>query len=131
MSSNNSVQIEKFAEKHFVKTFEKKYKHHWEVTLEAIIAGLERIDTLLETDKATTICDVDTIKIIKTEFRVVGTKESAKTSGNRCIVAWHVEKQHVSILLVYGKTDIRSHNETATWQKLVKENYPEYKHLLQ
>lgn len=130
MSSNNSVQIEQFAESHFVKKFEKKYKQYWEVTLQAITAELERIDTLLLTDKAETICDVDGIKIIKTKFRVVGTKESAKTSGNRCIVAWHNEKQFVSVLLVYSKTDISSHNETATWKNLLKENYPEYKHLL-
>lgn len=129
MPGNNSVQIEKFAEKHFVKKFEKKYKHHWEVTLQAITAEFERIDSLLETDRATTICGVDAVKIIKTDFRVVGTKESAKTSGNRCIVAWYVEKQQVSILLVYGKTDISGHNETAVWKKLVKENYREYKHL--
>ncbi len=130
MSDNNSVQIEKFAESHFVKKFEKKYKQYWGVTLQAITAELERIDALLLTDKAETICDVDGIKIIKTKFRVVGTKESAKTSGNRCIVAWHDKKQFVSVLLVYSKTDINSHNETATWKNLVKETYPEYSHLL-
>ena len=130
MPGNNSVLIEQFADSHFVKTFSKKHKQHWDVTLDAIVAGLERIDTLLETDKATMICDVDGVQIIKTEFRVVGTKESAKTSGNRCIVAWHVEKQQVSVLLVYGKTDITSRGETAAWKKLVKDNYPEYKHLL-
>ncbi len=130
MPGNNSVLIEQFADSHFVKTFAKKHKQHWDVTLDAIVAGLERIDTLLETDKATMICDVDGVQIIKTEFRVVGTKESAKTSGNRCIVAWHVEKQQVSVLLVYGKTDITSRGETAAWKKLVKDNYPEYKHLL-
>lgn len=130
MPSNNSVQIEKFAEGHYVKTFEKKYKQHWNVTLDAIITGLERIDVLLETDKASMICESDGLQIIKTEFRVVGTKESAKTSGNRCIVAWQVERQQVSVLLVYSKTDIPKKNETAAWKKLVRDNYPEYKNLL-
>lgn len=130
MPGNNSVQIEKFAESHYIKLFAKKYKQFWDVTLEAIVSGLERIDTLLETDKATVICDVDGIQIIKTEFRVVGTKESAKTSGTRCIVAWQVEKQQVSVLLVYGKTDIAPRNETAAWKKLVKDNYPEYREML-
>jgi hypothetical protein len=129
MQGNYSVQIERFAESHFIKSFEKKHKTHWDVTLRAITLGLERIDTLLLTDRADTICDVDGIKIIKTKFRVDGTKESAKMSGNRCIVAWHKEKQFVSILLVYGKTDLSGHNETAEWQKIVKDNYPEYKHL--
>lgn len=129
MPGNYSVKIEQFAERHFVKSFEKKYKLHWEVTLRSIIDGLERIDTLLLTDRAETVCDVGSIKIIKTKFRVDRSKESAKTSGNRCIVALHTEKQFVSVLLVYGKTDISSHNETAQWQKLIKNNYPKYKHL--
>lgn len=129
MHSNYSVQIEKFAERHFIKSFEKKYKNHWSITLRAITAELERIDALINTSRAETICDNDNIKIIKTEFRVSGTKESARTSGNRCIVAWNQAKQFVSILLVYGKTDIASHNETAEWQKIIKENYPEYSHL--
>ena len=129
MPSNVSVQIEKFAEKHFVKKFEKKHKKHWLITLQAIIAELERIDQLLLTNRAETICDTDSLKIVKTKFRVAGTKESAKTSGNRCIVAFHTNKQFVSVLLVYSKTDIGSRNETAEWQKLIKNNYPEYRHL--
>ena len=129
MQGNYSVQIEEFSQKHFIKSFEKKYKSHWDVTLRAIVSSLERIDMLLLTDKAETICDVGDIKIVKTKFRVAGTKESAKTSGNRCIVAWHEKKQSVSVLLVYSKTDLRSHNETADWQKIIKDNYSEYKHL--
>ena len=129
MQSNYSVQIEKFAERHFIKSFEKKYKNHWNITLRAITAELERIDALIKTSRAETICDTCGIKIIKTEFRVSGTKESARTSGNRCIVAWNQTKQFVSILLVYGKTDIASHNETSEWQKIIKENYPECSNL--
>ena len=130
MQSNYSVQIEKFAERHFIKSFEKKYKAHWDVTLRAITAELERIDMLIiNTNRAETICDVGGIKIIKTEFRVYRTKKSAKKSGNRCIVAWNEEKRFVSILLVYSKTDIASRNETAEWQRLIKENYSEYRHL--
>lgn len=130
MPSKFTVQIEIFAQNHFIKLFKKKYKDHWDTTQESIEKGLERIDLLITTDKAETICDAGTIKIIKTQFRIDGSKESAKTSGNRSIVAWHVDKQYVSVLLVYGKTDITSRNETATWKKLVKENYPEYKKLI-
>jgi hypothetical protein len=91
---------------------------------------LSSIGALLETERASMICEREGLQIIKTAFRVDGTKESAKTSGNRCIVAWHTEKQQVSLLLVYGKTDIPKRNETAAWRKLVKENYPEYKQIL-
>lgn len=93
----------------------------------SIIEGLARIDNLLRTDRAETIIDKGDIKIIKTKFRVIDTKESANTSGNRCIVAWDNKKQLVSILLVYAKTDIDEKNETAGWKAMIKENYPEYK----
>lgn len=129
MLGNYSVKIEVFAEKHFIKDFQRKYKNHWDITLRAIMAELERIDMLLQTDRALIICG-ENIKIIKTKFKVVGTKESAKTSGNRCIVAWNKEKQIVHILLVYGKTDLSGDNETAQWKNLIKENYSEYKNLV-
>ena len=67
MPSNNSVEIEKFALSHFVKSFEKKYKQHWNRTFRSIIDGLERMEFLLHTDKAETICDAGNIKIIKTQ----------------------------------------------------------------
>ena len=129
MEPNFSVQIEDFAKNHFVKSFEKKYKNNWELTFKAILEMLERIDALLLTDKAETIIVSGHVKIIKTKFRVFGTKESAKTSGNRCIIAADYQKREVKILLVYSKTDLSGHNETVEWQQLIKNNYPEYKEL--
>lgn len=130
MNSNYSVRIEGFAEKHFIKSFEKKHKKHWDITLRAIVLELERIDNLLLTDRAETIIDANDIKIIKTKFRIVNSKESAKTSGNRCIVAWHIRDKFVNILLIYGKTDLTSSNkETDEWKKVIKNNYSQYKHL--
>jgi hypothetical protein len=130
MDSNYSVRIEAFAGKHFIKSFEKKYKKHWDITMRAIVFELERIDNLLLTDRAETIIDADIVKIVKTKFRIVNSKESAKTSGNRCIVAWHKKDKFVNVLLVYSKTDLSSSNkETDEWKKIIKNNYPEYKHL--
>jgi hypothetical protein len=63
---------------------------------------------------------------LKTKFKVVKSKESATTSGNRCIVAWHKEAHFVSILLVYGKTDLGGGNETVNWKNLVRGNYNQY-----
>lgn len=129
MSGNYLVRFEPFAEKHFIHSFEKKYKKHWPVTLRALINILERIDQLINTSRAETICDVDGIKIVKVQFRVDRSKESAKTSGNRCVVAWNEKNKSVVVLLVYSKTDISGHNETAEWQKIIKKNYTEYQHL--
>jgi len=130
MEGNYSVQIEDFAERHFIKSFKKKYNNHWDVTLRAIVFELERIDNLLLTNKADMIIDNGDVKIIKTEFKIAGSNESAKTSGNRCIVAWKKEDNCVFVLLVYGKTDLSSGNkETDEWKRIIKDNYPEYKHL--
>lgn len=123
MQGNFSVTIEDFAERHFIKSFQKKYQGKWDSTRIAIVAELERIDNLLLTDRAEIISEVDGIQVIKTKFRVAGTKESAKTSGNRCVVALNKEKQSVSVLLVYTKTDLSGKNETAGWKALIKDHY--------
>ena len=130
MQSNCSVAIEDFAVRHFIKGFERKYKAHWESTLRAIVAELERIDMFINTNKAETIVDAGSVRIVKTKFKIAGTQESAKTSGNRCIVAWRVADRAVSVLLVYAKTDISGNNETAQWQKIVHDAYPAYGGLL-
>lgn len=130
MQGNYSVQIEAFAERHFIKSFSKKYKNKWDVTLIAILAELARIDMLLQTDKAETILDTEDFKIVKTKFKIAGTGESAKSSGNRCIVAWYQKKQLVSILLVYGKTDISGKHETAGWKNSIRENYVEFQDVI-
>mgnify|MGYP001618511267 CR=1 FL=1 len=115
--------IEDFALRHFIKSFEKKHQGKWDITLRAIIAELERIDSLLLTDRAEIISGVGEIKVVKTKFKVVGTQESAKTSGNRCIVSVDEGKRSVSVLLVYGKTDLSGKNETAEWKALIKDQY--------
>ncbi len=126
MQGNYSVIIEDFAERHFIKNFKKKYNNFWDVTLRAIVVEFERIDMLLQTEKAETISFVGSVKIIKTEFKIAGTKESAKTSGNRCIIAVDEKLKKVSVLLVYTKTDVKGAIETVWWKKLVSDTYIDY-----
>lgn len=126
MQGNYSVIIEDFAERHFIKNFKKKYNNFWDVTLRAIVAEFERIDMLLQTEKAETISCVGSVKIIKTEFKIAGTKESAKTSGNRCIIAVDEKLKKVSVLLVYTKADVKGAIETVWWKKLVSDTYIDY-----
>ena len=125
-----SVDITNFAQKYFIKSFRKKYRSHWDATLVAIISSLERIDSLVQTDRGEIITRAGDIQIVKVSFSVAKSKESASSSGNRCIVAWNVAACLVSILLVYHKNDLSGHNETAEWKKLIKENYPEYRDLM-
>lgn len=130
MSTNYAVILEKYAERHYVASFKKKYKGAWDITWNAVVEEFRRMDSLFQTTIAETIVDRNNIKICKTEFRVAKTNESRKTSGNRCIVAVNKSTCMVHVLLVYGKIDISGHNETAEWKSMVRENYPEYAGLL-
>ena len=120
------VQVTKFAEGHFIKGFEKKYKKAWDVTRKAIESMLERIGPLLgKTDKAEIISVKEGHKLLKMDFRVAGTNQSAKSSGNRLIAWINEEAKTCLVLLVYSKNDILTHNETAEWKAIIKGNYPE------
>ena len=130
MSINYSVQVEKYAERHYLKNFSKKYKGAWDITWRAIVSEFKRLDFLFSASIAETIVDSGNIMIVKSEFRVAGTKESRKSSGNRCIVAVHKDVKTVYVLLVYHKNDIGDKNETACWKEIIKENYAEYRGLL-
>jgi len=129
MSIKYSVQVEEFAERHFIKNFRKKYKGAWDITWRAIIEEFKRIDSLFDTSIAELIIDAKNFKIVKTEFRVVGTRQSRKASGNRCIIAVQPNSNIVYVLLVYHKNDLNNNNETAQWKQMIKENYSQYKDL--
>jgi len=130
MSIKYAVTIEKFADKHYLKNFRKKYKKSFDVPWSAFVFMLQKIDLMLERDGNNEISDPNKeIVICKTEFKIA-TKESAKSSGNRCIIAQNKEKKEIKILLVYCKNDIQNNNETVWWKNIIKENYSAYKDIL-
>ncbi|MDP3014904.1 MAG: hypothetical protein Q8N28_00545 [bacterium] len=131
MFTNYTVIIERYAERHFISKFKKKYKRAWDVTWTAVHEEFKRIDTLIgQTNIAETITEVGDVRICKTEFRVHGTQESRHASGNRCIIAVHKHTSTVRVLLVYSKNDLGGGNETASWKAVVRENYQEYSKIL-
>lgn len=131
MSTNYVVTIELFADRHYIRTFAKKYKKAWDFTLSAIIREFQSFDVILEKSIAEEITDKNAdVVICKTEFKISGTQESRHGSGNRCIVAKHKNTNKVCVLLVYHKNDLGGGNETANWKNVIKENYLEYKDLL-
>ena len=129
-STNYVVVFEPFAERHFIKSFAKKYKWAWDFTLKTITEEFEQIDLLFLKNTAEIIVGSKDIKICKTEFKIAGTQESRHGSGNRCVVAIHKNINKVCVLLVYNKNNLGGSNETASWENLVKENYPEYSDIL-
>lgn len=122
---NFEVFIEDFANRHFIKQFKKKYKNGWDITKSAIVQELSRIDNLIGlTNKAEIIKSKDYHLIIKLDFRMAGTQESTKSSGNRAIVYTDTKTKVCKVLLVYSKNDISNPNETQKWQAIIKENFP-------
>jgi len=125
------VIFEPFSERHFIRTFAKKYKGAWDFTFSTITEEFEKIDALFLKSIAEYITDKDAdVVICKTEFKISGTRESRHGSGKRCIVAIHKDTVKVRVLLVYSKTDLGGSNETSEWKKIIKNNYPEYKNLI-
>lgn len=128
-----NVVFEDFTQRHYISSFAKKYKSAWDKTFKSLVVEFTFADLLFNKSIAETVCvskDGD-IKICKSEFKILGTNISRHASGNRCIFAIHKSSSAVKVLFVYSKTDIKSSgNETAKWKKIVSDNYPEYKALL-
>jgi len=130
MSTSYNVVFTEFTERHFIKSFKKKYKNAWDPTLIALRFEFGNFDLLFQKSIAEKIIDTPTVSICKTEFKIAKTNVSRHASGNRCIVAVQKETSTIFVLLVYHKNDIGNRNETAAWKNIIRENYPEYKEIL-
>jgi len=100
MSTSYTVIVERFAERHFIKGFSRKYKGAWDITWKGILEQFRSFDELFKSSIAETIIRDSGLKICKVEFRVHGTQVSRHGSGNRCIVAIHENTNTISVLLV-------------------------------
>ena len=122
---NYRVQFEPFTKRHYVKKFQKEYKDKWLATERTIIAVCERIDNMLQYNRADLISTADCYKLVKLDFAIEGTRMSPKVSGNRCILFVDEDTRAVKILLVYSKNEISSPNETQKWKSLIRDEYRE------
>jgi len=125
-----AVIFEPFTERHYIKSFARKYKGAWDKTVNGLMAEFTQFDLLFLKNTAETIVDSPTIKICKTEFKIAGTQQSRHGSGNRCVVALHKDTCTAHVLLVYHKNDLSGRNETAAWKNIIRDNYPEYANFL-
>jgi hypothetical protein len=132
MSINTyELTIETFAEKHYIKAFEKKYKNAWDITLSALRREFQSFDVLLQKSIAEVISDKSReVCICKVEFKISGTQESRHGGGNRCIVALHKDIKKIHLLLVYHKSHLGNGNETLAWKSVVRGNYPQYREII-
>ena len=124
-TSNYGVDFEEFTTRHFVKSFEKKYKSNWIKTRDDIVEVCKRIDAMLQLQRADLIGENGSHKLVKLDFAVEGTRISPKASGNRCILHVDEELHVVRVLIVYSKNDISEPNETVKWKNVIKERFAE------
>jgi len=122
---NYRVQFEPYTERHYINKFQKAYKDKWLATERTIIAVCERIDNMLQYNRADLISTSGYYKLVKLDFAVEGTRVSPKASGNRCILFVDEDARSVKILLVYSKNEISSPNETQKWKNIIKDEYRE------
>ena len=106
-----TVEFSDYAKRHYLKRFEKEYKgKQWDITVESIFQDLSRIKTsdsdLQKTQQVDELWHKDNYLVFKYDFRVAQTKESTKSSGNRCIVFLDNATNRIAILIIYGKGDL-------------------------
>ena len=126
-----SVSYREYAKTHFRKEFEKKYKGvQWEATEKSIFEDLRRLR--MPNNKTQYSMQVDELKhkdeywLIKYDFRIAGTKESTKTSGNRLVAVINNRLNKLEILVIYAKTDLpKNMGETAYLSTLISGIYPD------
>ncbi len=130
MYSRYKVIVDLFSETHHLKKLRKRYKSQFDIPWSAFLIMLERIELLLGKNRNNVISDSGSVAICKIDFKI-SKNESAKGSGNRCIVAWHKEEKLVRVLFVYGKQEVRKNmSETVWWKQAVRKQFPEYRNLL-
>lgn len=119
------VLFEDYTKRHFIKSFEKKYKSKWNKTQDDIIFVCEHIENMLFTKRADLISIAENSRLVKLDFAIFRLKVSPKSSGNRCILFLDDDIKLVKVLLVYSKNDIPTNNETQAWKNIVKSQYSE------
>jgi len=128
-TSEYRVFFEKYAERHFIKDFEKKYKTNWLVTRKAIVAQLHNVDMLVKAGRTNPPIHLSADRnewILKHEFKLAGTKCSKKSSGCRIIAYINETEKVVRVLLVYHKDHLsKDRTETQAWEFLIRSAYPD------
>ncbi|MDR1136341.1 MAG: hypothetical protein LBL49_09230 [Clostridiales Family XIII bacterium] len=127
-----TVKFSDYARRHYLKRFEKEYRgKQWDITVESILQDMARIKTgdsdLQKTQQVDELWQKDNYWIFKYDFRVAQTKESTKSSGNRCIAFLDNSVNKIIILIIYGKGDLpKNISEQAFIEQTLNENFRGY-----
>lgn len=105
------VVFSQYSKKHFLKSFEKKYKgDRWSFTLDSIIEDIHRIRikgyTLQYSQQVDELWHKDDIWVFKYDFAIAGTNVSPKSAGNRAVIFLDSYNNYAEILFIYQKTNL-------------------------
>lgn len=116
-----------YADRHYLKSFAKKYKgKRWQITLDSIFQDLKRIRVLQLTQQVDELKHGVDCKLFKYDFAIAQSGISPKASGNRCIIFLDSKTHKQNVLFVYCKNDLpKNMKETQYIYQIVEENFPE------
>lgn len=126
------VEYSGFAKRHFLKRLRKSNPgKRWDLTEESIFEDISRISyathDLQQTQQVDELWHKGKYWIFKYDFKIAGTKESAKTAGNRCVLFLDNSKKTIEILLIFGKDDLpKNKGEMQFIEDTLMDQYPEY-----
>ena len=125
-----TVKFSDYSKHHYLKRFEKDYRgRQWDVTVESIFQDMARlkISNLQKTQQVDELWHKGNFWIFKYDFRVAQTKESTKSSGNRCIAFLDSEINKIIILIIFGKGDLpKSIGEQAFIEQTLNKEFQDY-----
>ena len=130
-----NVSYKEYAKSHFLKEFEKKYKgKQWEKTESSIFEDLKRLRVKNNTTQQSS--QIDELKhkneywLFKYDFRIAGSNQSTKSSGNRIVGFIDNMQNQLDILLIYSKNDLpKNKKETQYIEDVLSQNYHEIEEL--
>ena len=131
-----AVKFSGYAKSHYLKRFEKDYGgRQWDITVESIFQDMSRIKTsdsdLQKTQQVDELWQKDKYWIFKYDFRVAQTKESTKSSGNRCIAFLDNAANKIIVLIIYGKGDLpKNIGEQAFVEQTLNNEFRDYMSLV-
>jgi len=127
-----AVEFSDYAKHHYLKRFEKDYRgRQWDITVESIFQDMARIKTsdsdLQKTQQVDELWHKDDYWIFKYDFRVALTKDSTKSSGNRCVAFLDNTSNKITILMIFGKGDLpKNIGEQAYIEQTLNKQFRDY-----
>lgn len=122
------VEYSTYAKRHYLRQLQKDNPgRQWDITEDGIFEDLSRItytdQDLQQTQQVDELWHKDGYWIFKYDFRIAGKKESAKNSGNRCIIFLDSSKKYIEILMIFHHKYLPKNTKEAQYIENVLTNH--------